>query len=79
MHHGVSWGDLGCPGAFWGYPGVIRPTHSGYSFHKNLLYFLSNHYLQSSRPYKQIPALYLFLIIRCVSVSTRTETLKFNI
>ena len=78
MRPGVSWCDLGCPGVFWGVLGLSdRPTRlsTSYSFHKNLLYFLSNQHLQSSRPYKQITTLYLFLCIRCVSVCMRIETL----
>ena len=71
-----------CPGVSCGILGLsnwpIRLSTS-YSFHKNLLYFLSNRHLQSSRPYKLIAALYLFLCIRCVSVFIRCETLKFNI
>ena len=83
MRPGVSLSDLGwCPGVSWGVLGLSnRPIQlsTSYSFHKNLLYFLSNQHLQSSRPYEQITALYLFLCIRCISVFIRIETLKFNI
>ena len=76
---------LGCLGVTWGVLGDLgesdRPTQlsTSYSFHKNLLYFLSNQHLQCSRPDKQITALYFFLCMRCVLVFTRIETLKFNI
>ena len=68
----VSWGDL-CvleySGVSWGYQtDPLNLVQYSYSFHKSLLYFLNNQHLQSSRPYKQIIALYLFLCIRCVSV-----------
>ena len=53
----VSLSDLGwCPGVSLGVLGLSnRPSQlsTSYSFHKkNLLYFLSNQHLQSSRPYK---------------------------
>ena len=39
MGGGVSEGVLGYPGRGGGGGGVIRLTHSIYSFHKNLLFF----------------------------------------
>ena len=56
MRPGVSLGDLGwCPGVSWGVLGLSdQPIQlsTSYSFHKTVLYFLSNKHLQSSRPYK---------------------------
>ena len=56
MRPGVSLGVLGwCPGVSGGVLGLSdRPIElsTSYIFHKNLLYFLSNRHLQSSRPFK---------------------------
>ena len=48
----VSWGYLGYPWVSWGNQTDPTQLSASYSFHKNLLYFLSNVHLQSSRPYK---------------------------
>ena len=50
MRIGVTMGVL-CILGVLGYS--VQPTHlsTSYSFHKNLLYFLSNQHLQSSRSY----------------------------
>ena len=56
MRPGVSLSDLGwCPEVSLSVLGLSnRPFQlsTSYSFYKNLLYFLSNQHLQSSRPYK---------------------------
>ena len=82
MRPGIFWVTLGS----WGYPWVSLGNQTNplnlvqvIAFHKNLLFFLSNQHLLSSRHNKLITAPYLFLCIRCVLVLTRTETMKFNI
>ena len=56
MRLGVSWvtwgGVLGYPGGVLGLSDRLIQVSTSYSFHKNLLYFLSNQHLQSSRSYK---------------------------